>query len=367
MVAREGSDSNKTTRYITPTGKVPLLSAVDDEVDWTMVAIELRAFLKRFEGYEEALFETQLEDVNARAEQKRRLGKNNALNIVYSYLVEMCTPNKTAMLQVREHATTDVDFYANNLWKMLETRFTQERMNKIQGYLNEIGRVKHEANEDFKTFIDRFKKLIGDVRSIDPKQVPTDVNLMGVLKEALSENEFLWGHLTIAKNISLEEMMDTVVKWKSKTQKAQISTDSAVANYSAMPGYLKKAAAKKQRSGRASGQDNFADREETRACLACKKVGHLVKDCRDRSAKESWLSKREKMNYSEQDHDKSRDRKHDRQSRERSRSTERSHSRDRSDGRERENYKKSKSVKSNNNWMNSNGEDLSGSEDSEEE
>ena len=66
----------------------------------------------------------------------------------------MCTPNKTAMLQVREHATTDVDFYAN-LWKMLETRFTQERMNKIQGYLNEIGRVKHEANEDFKIFVDR--------------------------------------------------------------------------------------------------------------------------------------------------------------------------------------------------------------------
>jgi hypothetical protein len=165
----------------------------------------------------------------------------------------------------------------------------------------------------------------------------------------------------------LEEMMDTVAKWKSESQKAQISTDSAVANYSAMPGYLKKAAAKKQRSGRASGQDNFADREETRACLACKKVGHLVKDCRDRSAKESWLSKREKMNYSEQDHDKSRDRKHERQSRERSQSTERSHSRDRSDGRERENYKKSKSVKSNNNWMSSNGDDLSGSEDSEEE
>ena len=48
---------------------------------------------------------------------------------------------------------------------MLETRFTQERMNKIQGYLNEIGRVKHEANEDFKIFVDRFKKLIEWKRS----------------------------------------------------------------------------------------------------------------------------------------------------------------------------------------------------------
>ena len=48
-----------------------------------MVAIELRAFLKRFEGYEEALFETQLVDLNATsAEQKKRLGKNNALNML---------------------------------------------------------------------------------------------------------------------------------------------------------------------------------------------------------------------------------------------------------------------------------------------
>ena len=381
MASSKGSDSMKTSRYNLPSGKVPLLSALDDEVDWTMVAIELRAFLKRFEGYEEALFESQLVDLNARAEQKRRLGKNNALNVVYSYLVEMCAPNKTAMLQVREHATTDPEFYANNLWKMLELRFTQERLNKIQGYLNEIGRVKHEANEDFKIFIDRFKKLIGDVRSVDPKQVPTDINLMGILKEALSENEVLWGHLTLAKNISLEEMMDTVSKWKSKSQKAQIS-DSAVTNYSSQPGYLKKAHAKKQRSGRGSGQDDFTDREETRACLACKEVGHLVKDCRNKSAKESWLSKREKKKR-EQDDDDSRDRKHERQSRERSnsrthprhrsrsdssersQSTERRHSRDRSDG--RENYKKSKSVKSKNNWMSSDGEELSGSENSEEE
>ena len=71
----------------------------------------------------------------------------------------------------------------------------------------------------------------------------------------------LWGHLSLAKNISLEEMMDTVSKLKSKSQKAQISTDSVVPNYSALPGYLKKAAAKRQISGRASGQDNFADRE----------------------------------------------------------------------------------------------------------
>ncbi len=86
----------------------------------------------------------------ARAEQqKRRLSKNNALNSVYSYLVEMCTPKVTAMLQVREHASSDPESYVNNLWKMLELRFTQERLNKIQNHLNKIGQFKQEPGEDF--------------------------------------------------------------------------------------------------------------------------------------------------------------------------------------------------------------------------
>ncbi len=63
------------------------------------------------------------------------------------------------MLQVREHAITG-DYFPNNLWRVLEVRFTQERLNKIQCYLNEIGRVKYDGNEDFKGFIDRYAQLI---------------------------------------------------------------------------------------------------------------------------------------------------------------------------------------------------------------
>jgi hypothetical protein len=95
------SDPKTQTRYVAPSGKIPLLSASDDEVDWTMVKIEVRAFLMRSEGYEEALLEPQEVEANACIEQKKRLNKNNALNTVYCYLVEMCSPNKTAMLQVR--------------------------------------------------------------------------------------------------------------------------------------------------------------------------------------------------------------------------------------------------------------------------
>ena len=38
MASSKGSDSNKSSRYNSPSGKVPLLSASDDDVDWTMVA-----------------------------------------------------------------------------------------------------------------------------------------------------------------------------------------------------------------------------------------------------------------------------------------------------------------------------------------
>ena len=84
--------------------------------------------------------------------------------------------------------------------------------------------------------------------------------------------------------MSLEEMTEIIAKWKSKSKRSSV----AVANYSALPGNLKKAHAKKQSSGRGSGKDKIGRAVvETRACLACKKVGHLVKDCRNKEAKES--------------------------------------------------------------------------------
>ena len=57
--------------------------------------------------------------------------------------------------------------------------------------------------------------------------------------------------------------------------------------------HCRKAHAKKQNSGRGSGKDKINRTVvETRACLPCKRVGHLVKDCRDKSAKEGWPKER---------------------------------------------------------------------------
>ena len=94
--------------------------------------------------------------------------------------------------------------------------------------------------------------------------MPTDVNLMGILKEAVSSELVLWAHLNFADNITLDKMLNVISKWKSKTSK---SDSTAVATYSAWPGNLKKAFGKKQKSGRGSGKDQVARRVETRAGL----------------------------------------------------------------------------------------------------
>ena len=103
---------------------------------------------------------------------------------------------------------------------MIENRFTEERLNKVQGYLNQIGVFNIEANEDNKVFIDRFRKLVDDVRSIDEAQVPTYLNLMGVLKKAMKSEEVLWGNLEFnSEGMSLSRMMDIISKWKPRESK----------------------------------------------------------------------------------------------------------------------------------------------------
>ena len=145
---------------------MPKLPVEDDDVDWVMTGIEVNAYLSRYpSSYAKALEEEPAEDDEGRAAQVEALGQ--AYRTVYSLLVEMCGLNKTAMLQVRAHAISDPTKNPNNLWRMIENRFTEERMNKVQGYLNEIGTFERAANEDNKVFIDRFRKLVGDVRSIE--------------------------------------------------------------------------------------------------------------------------------------------------------------------------------------------------------
>ena len=142
----------------TPFGFMPKLPGEDDKVDWVRTTIEVKAYLKRFVGYVKVLLEPQPVDPNERAAHAESMGQ--AFNTVYSLLVEMCGPNETAMRQVFDHALVDPDQYPSTLWGMLEVRFTQARLLKLQGFLNEIGHFKLLPNEENNIFIDRFKNWL---------------------------------------------------------------------------------------------------------------------------------------------------------------------------------------------------------------
>ena len=106
-----------------------------------MTGIEVNAYLSRYPpSYVKALEEEQSDDADERAAQVDALGQ--AHRTVYSLLVEMCGPNKTAMLQVRAHAISDSTKNPNNLWRMIEKRFTRKSLTRFKDSSKRLERSK---------------------------------------------------------------------------------------------------------------------------------------------------------------------------------------------------------------------------------
>ena len=103
------------------------------------------------------LLEPPPDDQDDRAAHAESMGQ--AFNTVYSLLVKMCGSNETAMRQVFDHALVDPDQYPSTLWSMLEVRFTQARLLKLQGFLNEIGHLKFATQRRKQYFHRPFRKI----------------------------------------------------------------------------------------------------------------------------------------------------------------------------------------------------------------
>ena len=223
-----------------PAGAVPKMPAEDSLVDWTMVEIDFTGYIGRFEGLTDILLEPKGETVNEINDQKQKYGNN--INVLISFLQELISLNATARLQFRNYWQINPEFkWPNDIWKLLKTRFTEERSNILKSHLTTLTQFKFSPKEiekqDFKGVVDRFKQAIGNVRAIDPRQVPTDEMLMTTLKGAIEDqNQFLWGLLTIDKQMTLERMLSLTSEWTIKA----LPQSASVANYLSLPGDLKK-------------------------------------------------------------------------------------------------------------------------------
>jgi hypothetical protein len=116
--------------------------------------------------------------------------------------------------------------------------------------------------------------------------------------------------LNLQKNLTLKTLIDQIENLDSF--ESDVKPTKAIANLAGVSAWKKKAKGKRDKA------------KETRKCLVCDRVGHLVKDCRD-PRKEAWIKRRrakERKRDDSKKHEESRGRSRDRNNRERSSSRE---------------------------------------------
>ena len=205
MASNEGYENSGRV-----SGHTPLLEKDNSKVDWIDYSLLMFAHIKQKRGAFK-VFQT-IPPPQGTDKELREIEHLN--NWCYSVLIESCCKNPTAMMQA--HALFDNkggDTWAQTLWKSLETRFTRERISQIQDKLITLSKFSKVPAETFKDMVDRFKKLVADVRAIDPAQVPSEINLMAVLKKSIEPIENLWAHLEFDDHMDLDKMCDTIIRW----------------------------------------------------------------------------------------------------------------------------------------------------------
>jgi len=356
-------------------GHTPLLEKDNTKVDWNNYSLLMFAHLQQKRG----AFKVFMTPPPPTGTDKEMREIEHLNNWCYSVLIESCRGNATAMMQAQ--ALFDIrgsDTWAQTYWKSLESRFTRERISQVQEQLIILGKFSKEPSETFKDMVDRFKKLIADVRAIDPLQVPSETNLMAVLKKAVEPIENLWVHLEFDEKMDLEKMFEIITRWRGAG--ANLANFKSVSELGSLANFVYERSKPKGDFKKFRKDKEVKKFIEQRRCLVCEKKGHLVKDCND-PRKEEWIRNRQNRddrNNNSERRGRSRDRNPRERSRERSASRDRGHrgssgdrdrrghsrerSRDRDGSADRSNFNKSR--KSNKAWMSESGDQIDSDGDS---
>ena len=185
------------------------MPADDKALNWQMVEMRFKIWLKRVPMLNEILIEEIGRSDDEIAAQKQKFGTQN-IDIVYSFICEMCSENETAMTQVVTHFQIDPHLWPNSLWKLLGTRFQFSNRHRIQEFVAAIMEIVIKPNESYKAFIDRFNKAQSDIRSIDPAQVPNEFILIEILKKSIRHERALMIILNQRVDITLKFLTEQI-------------------------------------------------------------------------------------------------------------------------------------------------------------
>jgi uncharacterized membrane protein YgcG len=180
---------------------------------------------------------------------------------------------------VTAHQYTDPEGNAHTLYKLIEGRFTQKALQTLQKLLVELNQLVCKAGETPAQLIDRFNKITLGVTAIDAAQMPTEIQLIAILKNSISGTyKLLHVMLEVMVGLTLPQLKERFLNWEPKHEvggSAETTVVRSVANFagSGLDNRRKKAFVKKTKAGYDNG-GTF-----TMECWNCGLSGHLKRDC----------------------------------------------------------------------------------------
>ena len=180
---------------------------------------------------------------------------------------------------VTAHQLSDPEANAYNLFKLLEARFTQKALKTLAKLLVELNQFISAAGETTIQLLDRFNKIVLGVTAIDATQLPTELQLITILKNAISVRfKMLYAMLEATANLTLILLKEKVLNWEMKNEIGGDDQGQArfVANFtgSGFDQKRKKAFVKKIKSGANRDQANSSS-FSTIICYNCDGEGHM--------------------------------------------------------------------------------------------
>jgi hypothetical protein len=118
---------------------------------------------------------------------------------------------------VTSHQMSDPEGSAFNLFKLLESRFAQKAMQTLQKLLVELNSLMCRFGETTCQLLDRFNSLVLGINAIDAAQLPTELALIKILKNAImSRFKLLHAILGVMVNLTLAQVKEKFLSWETK-------------------------------------------------------------------------------------------------------------------------------------------------------
>ena len=175
MKARNGSDPHKGG------SKMPGIG----DTDFPTFHMLLTASIMRHPGVNEA-FETEIPEEESEEDKLLRLEAHEKGNKkAYSYLVESCYSNKTAILIIRSVIKRDNAIWANSIMKELKERFSEHAADVLHKLISEFNALTMIAGDKASDFLDRVKDKVNCISEIDDSETPTEIQIMSRVKEGV--------------------------------------------------------------------------------------------------------------------------------------------------------------------------------------